>query len=60
MTVLVRERPDDVDVTRVECRREAFRGPAERRVQLRQLVVDHEDARPHGGYSWIQHEVMPP
>ena len=46
MTVLVRERPDDVDVTRAECFREAFRGSAKRRIELRQVVVDHKNARP--------------
>ena len=44
MTVLVRKRPDDVEVARLKRGREAFRGPPERRVELRQFVVHHKDA----------------
>ena len=57
---LVRERPDNVDVTRLEYLREAFGAPPERHIELRKFVIDHnKHARPQWDCSGIQHGVMP-
>ena len=49
LAVLERERPDDVAVARRERSGDALRGPADRRVELRECVVDDQDARPQAG-----------
>ena len=59
MAILVRKRPDDVEIARLKRRREAFRGPPERRVELRQFVVHHKDARPKWSVSWIDMSYLP-
>src|SRR5262245_14249522 len=59
LTVLVRERPHNIDVARLERRREIFRGSAKSGVEPCQLVVDNKDTRPQGNCSGIQHGVTP-
>jgi hypothetical protein len=68
-TVFIGKRPNNFDIARFQRRREVFSGPAKRRIELRQFIVNYEGARPqryvrralHGLFplgSWAQSTVL--
>ena len=59
-TVFERYGPDDLDISRFKCSREAFRRPAERSFGHRQCIINDERTRPQRARSWIQHGLRSP